>query len=240
MKAVIIVLLVLLLAGTVAVGYTGFVPGVSDVMGTNKPVNLGATYSQEDLVSFVDKLPTEFTTDPIKAQQTGLDISFDKFKTVDSTFSQAEVNARINNIKYPDWFASDVQVKIGDDGNVQASGNIDTTKFFNVIGMFGLGQQNVDMAKEYAAKFGLMNKKIPVYLALNAKVENNKANIKVNSAKVGKISLPLEKFDANSAASGMLNAVFAKFPDFYVEKATFDNGKLEFKGKAATQVYLPN
>ena len=55
MKKWLIVVLVLILIPTLVLGYLGFVPGVSAIMGSNRPRDLGVRYTEADLSSLMAK-----------------------------------------------------------------------------------------------------------------------------------------------------------------------------------------
>jgi hypothetical protein len=103
-----IVLLGLIVVGLLVLGYFGFVPGLSGLMGSDKPRDLGVTYTAADLTSAQLKLGQELVepqADP-----------FVQFKrasghAVETTLTQEEYSAHVAKI-HP---VSDVQIKL--DGN---------------------------------------------------------------------------------------------------------------------------
>ncbi len=102
------------LVGVLAVGYLGFVPFLSDLMGTNKATDLGVKYTAADAESATTKL-SDLLNSP---------------EDTTVTLSEAEITAFINekaaeSDKIP---IDNTQVKIGADGTLQITGNIDMAK----------------------------------------------------------------------------------------------------------------
>ena len=67
----------LVVVGVLAVGYLGFLPGVSDAMGTNKPVDLGVKPTPADLDSARRKLAElqSPSDQPVRIQLTSSEIT---------------------------------------------------------------------------------------------------------------------------------------------------------------------
>ena len=61
-KFLLFLLLIIILIPVFALGFMGFVPGLSAILGTDKPRDLGIKYSQEDLKSIRSKSHIEYKT----------------------------------------------------------------------------------------------------------------------------------------------------------------------------------
>ena len=94
-------------------GYLGVVPGVSSLFGANKPKNLGVTFTSQDLTSAEAKAGTQIVTlaPNLPPSQS---ISFSGQKNVNTTFTQSEFNAWMNN-SWDDALLG-CQLKISSDG----------------------------------------------------------------------------------------------------------------------------
>lgn len=53
-------ILIIILIPILVVGFFGFMPGVSSLLGTNKPKNLGVTYTAADYASYQQKTGAQF------------------------------------------------------------------------------------------------------------------------------------------------------------------------------------
>lgn len=111
----------LVVIGVLALGFLGFVPGLSDLLGTNKPRDLGVRYTDADYLSALAKIPGHTITN---AEDVCITCPFVSRGSVpvDSTFTQAEFTAHLNKLNSKKGPLRDVQVKFNADGTVETSG----------------------------------------------------------------------------------------------------------------------
>jgi len=112
-----------LIVALLIMGYFGFVPGLSDIMGSNKPHDLGVRYTATDLDSVNAKLGLTYKVLPITALGAA-SLSETGSKPVDTTITQEELTALINDhaAKWKYYPIEDAQVKINQNGAIELSG----------------------------------------------------------------------------------------------------------------------
>lgn len=135
-----VVVLVLLL-GASASAYVGFLPGGTELLRTNKPVDLGVTYTSSDFDQIAkDTQGTAFTTNYSDGQQRSSlnDLTDGKYlllsggNSTQFTLNQKELTALINLPKWTGDPISNAQVKLTD-GTVEFSGNVSGAYASSVI-----------------------------------------------------------------------------------------------------------
>ena len=83
-------------------GFLGFMPGLSALLGTNKPKNLEITYTSADLTSCRSKSGIQYAVLP----QTSIPSQSRQFsgqRTVQAEFSSKEITATLNNRPWQYW-----------------------------------------------------------------------------------------------------------------------------------------
>ncbi len=131
-------------------GYFGFVPGVSVLFGSDKPKDLGVTYTDGDWRSGLAKAGWEIVELPEDTPpEEGL--LFSGQNPVDATFSERELTAFINPHTWVYYPMSDCQIRINDDATVELSGKLDT-------GRLQVYADMMDMSDEYSGVMGILQK----------------------------------------------------------------------------------
>ncbi len=224
LKIIGLLLLLLILITVLALGYLGFIPGLSSLLGSDRPRDLGVHHTEKDLQSAQVKLKQTFT-DP-----TG--DPFQQYKSapghkVDTTLTQEEYAAHIERI-HP---VSDVQVKLS--GNsFEISGRVDKARipqFVRTWGLTGTSDKEV---------LDTINKYYPgdpiFYIAGTGGAKNNTLDMNLTKAELGR--LPVSTDQAKEALKIYTETLFKQVPGFSVEDSTIENGQLKFKGSAVSAV----
>jgi len=154
----------------------------------------------------------------------------------DKEFTQEEITARINASEWAYMPVKNVQVRFGDNGQIEASGNLNTNNlanFVNFIGGVGYSQEDVQTGLDWIDRF---TSDPAVYINASASVENNLLILDISEVKIGRWSPDLE--DAadvlNTATRNSLKGVAG----LYIDSALFSDGILDFKGVAPTTIYV--
>jgi hypothetical protein len=125
--AIAIVIVALVVIGVVVAGSTGLVPIVSDLMGTNKPRELGVSFSETNYASGLSKVPGASVTNP-QYLCIGCEYTSSGQVPTKTTFTAEEFSAMLN--KRNDGTigpVSDIEIKFNEDGTVETSAMVDTT-----------------------------------------------------------------------------------------------------------------
>jgi hypothetical protein len=115
------------------VAFLGFMPILSDMMGTNKPKDLGVTkYSAANYASGLAKVPGHTVLNP-----EDLCITCNYTSTgsvpVNNSFTSEEFTAQVNKLNSEKGPLRDVQVKFNEDGTIETSGQINDPNFNNAF-----------------------------------------------------------------------------------------------------------
>lgn len=215
----------LLLVFVLFIGYFGFMPGVSALMGTNKPRDLKISYSSADLSSAQSKL-----------QQSIIDALSDPYgQLVDSDsatlvveLTPEELSAILSAIQP----ISDVQVKIIGE-TVEFSGQIDSERipqFLSTVGVSGFDEEN--------ALLELTNIQIPFdpvfYVKGTGSVRDDNVDLELERVELGRLPIPVDK--ADKTLKTYIEAVLDSTPNLDIGDAGIKDGKLLFKGTVPTQI----
>lgn len=121
-------------------GYIGYIPAVSKLLGTNKPKDLGIRYSEKDNQEAIVKngVKYEALTDSISEQQS---IVRSGKHLVDTSFTSSEVTALMNNSPWKYWPYRNTQVKFNSDGSTEISGGLDKSVFPSYTAFMGIPKE---------------------------------------------------------------------------------------------------
>lgn len=116
---------VVIVIGLLILGYMGFIPGLSDLMGTNVPLDLNIKYTSKDYDSASAKLGVTITTLPPNPPPSD-SITIKNLKPVTTTLNSAELTALANELaqKWKDSPVKNVQIRVNKDGTVEIVGVI--------------------------------------------------------------------------------------------------------------------
>ena len=190
------------------VGYLGFIPGLSDAMGTSKPRNLGVSYSQSDYASGLAKVPGMQVTNV-----SGVCLTCNYTSTgsipVKTAFTQEEFTAQMNEENNANGPVKNTQFKFNADGTIEMSGLIVDPKLTGAVYVKG---------------------KI-------VSASGKSVVIKVDSAELGRLPLPDEqKKIAEDYVSQAVASYFSKNPGSNIISLKVSEGKLEFDGSLPASV----
>ncbi|MCX6642028.1 MAG: hypothetical protein NTV15_01395 [Candidatus Bathyarchaeota archaeon] len=175
-----ILTLTTLALGVLSAGYLGFVPGVSDVMGTNKPIDLGVDNTAKDLSSIKQKLSQLYTASkPTQIQLTSNELTA-------LLVDQAEKSESIPLLQ--------PQVKVTETG-VQVSGILDVEKFRKITETSNISSS---LKSQLETTVNLVKTNPSIYLDLSLTIQDGELQSMINLAKIGQISIPLEQLKSNT------------------------------------------
>lgn len=116
---------IIIIAGILILGYMGFIPWLSDLMGTNVPLDLNIKYTSQDYDSAASKLGVTIITAPPNPPPPG-SITIKSLKPVTATLNSVELTAFANELaqKWKDCPVKNVQIRINNDGTIEIVGVI--------------------------------------------------------------------------------------------------------------------
>ncbi|HOP09913.1 MAG TPA: zinc ribbon domain-containing protein [Oscillospiraceae bacterium] len=219
-----LVIIIVLLAGFIAV--TFLVPGL--VM----PVNLGVKSSYEAYLSAMDKVGLSRDDTPESGAIEDYQVVYSGSHTVDETLTSEELTSYVNENRPPYFAVKNVQIRINDDGTVEASGTLNTAYVFDhVLG----GEYSMEDAQRALPMLGLIPDNVNLYVKLSGSVvDNSVEDLDIESVSVMGITIPNDLIDSNEdfivdTVDGLIARMNAKSGS-NIEQLDFDNGKLNVKG----------
>ena len=185
-----VLIIIIVLVG----GYFGLVPGVSSIFGSDKPRDLGVTYTEADRLSGRAKAGWEVVelSSDLPPEES---YSFSGQNAVDTTFNERELTAWAND-PWAYFPLSDCQVRVNDDNTVEFSGKLHIGALKEWIDAMGVTDDYSELIDNYLRWFMWGNP--PFYVKMSASVANGQViNPQIYSAQVGRFSIPQSLIENN-------------------------------------------
>ncbi len=224
--------LVLILGVVLVLGYFGLIPGLSNLMGTNKPRDLGMKYSEASFQSALDKSAVEMATLPADDPRV---IAYEGSHVVRTAFTDEELTAHAFDKNWVGYPVSDVQVRINDDNTAEVSGILKLAQISPFLQAMNISQADFEKAM---AKISIPIKDMPFYAKGFGTAKNNTLDITMTNFEVGRFPVPqniLDQYQDELTQFGQ--DIMRNIPGFSVREARFENGALFFDGELPTIEY---
>jgi uncharacterized protein YpmS len=236
MKTLGIVIVVVLLVAVLALGYLGFIPGLSDLLGATKPKDLGVKSTGADLASINAKTGVTYTALPSGTAAAKSEVVSGS-KPLQTTVTQEELTAMVNDHsgKWKAYPASNVQVKINQDGTMEMTGTLRLDRLDNYVAATGATGEQVQQILATAKTLG---SNPSFYGKWDIDVTNGQVTGTIDKITIGNLDLPQDQIQANKAL--IFQAIQGRLHELNINaaKITVTNGKLSFDGTVPTQVAL--
>lgn len=232
---ILLALIVLVVLGVVGyLGYLGFIPGVSSLFGSDKPRDLGVSYSEAQYEEYNEK--ANFKTEVVNEDELdGTTVKYLNPKKMTASYSQEEVSARINYAKYKYMPVKDVQIKFNNDGSVEYSSIVILDNIPEVASVFGytVTDEQIGKAMDYLE---LLPVNPPVYAKGVPVIKNNTFDFNLQKLEVGRLSIDPAQYDLSNLAEEVAQQVIDTMDGVSIDSAVIENGKVNFKGTVPTLV----
>lgn len=234
-----IIFIVILMIPLLLLGYMGLIPGLSNLMGTANPRDLGVRYSQNDVVTYKQKTSIQFKdysdapADPKNPAEKA--VVSDVISVSEVNLTQEEITALLSTNTYSWMPVKDIQVRLTDN-TIELSGslNIDKIEEFNqYISGNNTASQDINSALAWAKR---LRNKAPVYIKANASIIDNKLSFKLLDAEIGRLSIPLGSTGDDLSSGRATGNTASQF--FSAKSAKLTDGSLKFQGTYPTIIYL--
>jgi hypothetical protein len=232
-KSFLIGFIVVIIVVVLGLGYLGFIPGVSRILGSDKPRNLGITYTAADLKSITSKNHVQRI---VLESAPNIKSSFvlKGSQAINNVFTDKEITARLG--QESDWSLNpftNVQIKIGENGVVEASGVVRVDRLKGYAEATGVSSQEIEAVSKGMDKYKIPKISFPAYVKGSLSIENNKLNIDLSELYIGKI--PVAKALYSQAKSAFEGFVYERltsggYGSLSVKSLSFSNGKMSFSG----------
>lgn len=214
---IIVLVVILLLVG----GYFGLVPGVSSLFGSDKARDLGVVATTDLSAVANTKLAVQRVGDAKVAEK----IVYSGSHPVNISLSPEEISSLVTK---GEWrynpIADDFQVKINADGSTEVSGLLDRARLDGYLTTNGFKE-----VLTYTSKFNFLPAKVPFYLNGSLKIVNNKVDMNLTSAEVGRTPLPTDS-GAVGAVERFVERRMSAVSGLSVTSLDFTGAKMNFKG----------
>jgi hypothetical protein len=227
LKIVLFTILGLVVVLVLIAGYYGFVPGLSNVLGANKPQDLGIKYTEQDRLNGRAKIGWQVTDlSPGLAPEQSLQYSGQK--QVKASFTSQELTAWINKT-WPYAILTNAQISVNNDGSVELSGVIHTNRIQTYAQVMGAQSGQVN---DFLKKFPSFIKGTPsIYIKASPSVTNNVVSPNIQKLRIGRFNVPSSWISGNeakieSAVGWQIKAI----PGVSISSLSFQNGQAKFEG----------
>lgn len=169
-------------------GYMGYIPAIANLLGTNKPKDLGIRFTEQDRVEAHAKSGVEYDTLPATTSD---ELSIQRFgkHNVDTSWTSVQASALMNNRPWKFWPYQNVQVKFNADGSAEVSGGLNKAVVPGYAAAIGIPK----VAVEFAMK--LLPPTPVFYLKMKASLKDNKVEVfEPQAFQLNRIPLPVSAF----------------------------------------------
>jgi hypothetical protein len=231
MGVIAVVLVIVLVAG-----YFGLLPVVSSLFGSDKPRDLGVTYTQADFSSAhtksgIQRVDLPASTPPEKS------LAYSGQHTVNLNLSQQEVTALLNLTPWEYWPYREVEVRFNPDGSAELSGIVQMDKMKDYALARGLSASDIGIVMDKVNTFAIVQKDMPFYLKGTGSVVNGVVSFHADKLELGRISIPTDQVNGREAElTQALNEAIARIPGFTCKNFSVSNGQIHFDGTVPNQV----
>lgn len=232
--------LVLILVIVLVAGYFGLVPGVSNLMGANKPVNLGTKYTAQDYSNAIVKSGVQYQGNLTTVWVDKSQLSYGPPVAMSSDFSASEVMARMNEYPQPDGYpVENWQVRFNKDGTTEVSGVFRWDRLGVYAQSKGYSAEEAQEAMEFIDKYVKLPKEMPFYVKGTGGITNGVPDFDLVSLKIGRLPVPLDSL--SESQSGLIDYFYERVegvPGLKINNAAVVNGKLHVDGMVPSTIRL--
>jgi hypothetical protein len=231
LKGIGITLGAIIIIVALALGYLGLLPGVSTIFGSDKPMDLGVVYTEQDRLSGRAKAGWEVVDLPpdLPPQES---LRYSGRNAVDTTFNEAELTAWAND-PWTYFPLSDCQIRVNDDATIEFSGKWQTNLMRPWAEAMGVSDEYSNIVQDYLRWFSVGNP--PFYLKMSGSVVGGELmNARVYEARVGRLSVPTDQLEDYLVPYARWQA--NRIPGFTAETVELLNGAMRFVGTLPSDV----
>jgi hypothetical protein len=211
----------------VVAGWFGFAPVVSGWIGPKTPRDLGISFMEDDYRHARDKAGTTFETlEPGLSPRESL--KMEGQHDVATYFSGPEIAVLANRAPWKYNFIRDGQVKIAEDGVVEAAGLVRLNRLSGHAAAHGGHGFRANLMLGY---FRLIGFDTPYYARFSAKVVEGKLEMEMKDLQIGRWKFSKRWLEAKDAAiEELVRTHLAQHPEISVRKLEFIPQLMRFEG----------
>lgn len=197
---------------------------------SGKPKDLGVRYTYDNYKTTLAKAKIKYGDNPTTGKYTDYIYKYSGKVQINTTYGQEEISAWFNYDKPSYYPIKNVQIKINQDGTMEASGNVNFVSAADFI--------LTEEEKKYIPSF--VPKEAPVYVKGTVFVKNNDVHLNPEKIVIGAISVPSKYLtkDNISYLESKIENLMRAVPNLYVEELYVKDGKVVYKGTGPTSLTI--
>ncbi|MFZ5828271.1 MAG: hypothetical protein ACOY94_28530 [Bacillota bacterium] len=222
-RAILLLVVVILLAGLFLIGRTGLVPGLSQLLGAAEPRDLGVRPTSQEFTAVLERVGYTLDNKPEAANMSGYRKVYQGKKQVDQDLTESELSALLTYNHVTWWPLSNVQLKVHEDGTMEASLSLITRNIPWEMAPESLLRQLPDRLPE----------QVPIYLKGRLDVVGpTQFATEIERLEIGRVAVPDSVLTTENKRllTNLVNDRARGIPGFSVERIDYQEGKLHFKG----------
>jgi hypothetical protein len=224
LKKIVVGVAVIFVLGILVLGYYGFVPWVSDLMGANKPTDLGVKSTAGDLASANAKLGVTITTLP--PTDNGYDsLTRSGQKQVVTSFTAAELTALFNDHsqRWKYYPIKDIQVKIADDGTIEMSGVLISDRFKGFADVVEIPESTRAQVRPYLLAIA---SNPSIYIKGRLSVTDGNVQTSIEGVQIGKVAFTGDQIQSYKFVVDSFIEQRANGRIIHINSASFSGGRV--------------
>jgi hypothetical protein len=215
-----VILAVVIVLYFVAGYFLGNLPVASNLLGTNKPKDLGIELTASSALKGIHSLNKPLTVADLESIYNNPE----SYTKVNASIGEEEASSLLALADLPDFPLRLVQLNFGDNGTVKASGVMDISKLQAALQDYGASGDVVDRIMGIAKTAHYMN----FYAEGKCSIKNNNLNVELDKLQLGRIDLPTDFVRDN--AESITGYVERSLTDagYNIRSMTISEGKITF------------
>jgi hypothetical protein len=216
-------------------GYFGFVPFVSDVMGVNRPRDLGVAATSSSLASANAKLGVSYSTLP-SSNVGASSLSESGSQQISVALTSEEITALINDHaqKWKYYPIEGVQVKINADNTIELSGKLRVDRWSGYADAIGLSEDTRSQIRPY---LGYVQTNPSIYMK-GTLTSSGYPQINLYDTQIGNVPIPADQANAYSGALEYLAYDVSHLYQLQLSQMYVSGGVMYVQGSIPTNVAL--
>lgn len=226
-RFIIVAAVILAGVGTLGLGYYGFVPGLSRVLGSATPRDLRIEPTSQDLAAAKARAGITFGELPSDAPAER-SIRFSGRSDVVAEFTDEELTALLLDDRWKYNFVEKAQIRINPDGSEEISGLLRLDRVYGYAVAHRVPMGKLD---PLVRRLEMLKSNPAFYVKLRSSWADDRLTMTVERAEIGRFEFPKEVLEDNEE---WLRAALEKHvlavPEVSIRSLTFTDGRMRFDG----------
>jgi len=224
----------IILVVVLVLGYFGFVPLLSGLMGANTPRDLGVTYTQEDVDSANGKLGVSYVALPSGTPDSG-SLIMEGFHNVGTGLTESELTGLFNDHaeQWGNYPMSEIQIRFNPEGDIEMSGRIETGHIRGFADSKGYDEETRSQVRPY---LNLVRSKPAVYLRGDLDVINGVVTADLQEVQIGRISISAGQLSLVEDALEAYTQLVIEAPNLEISYFKSGNGGCDVQALVPSRV----